>query len=238
MNKITINTFIQKYHLGGAVNSVKWTSDGTKLSTRFISGDKSLLGNIELSKQSFPIFDVGVYDTAQLQKMLVVLTDNIDLSLTESGGNPVAFKLVDSTKKKSEFTLAALGVIPDVPDLKQLPKFDTLISLDVEFMDSFIKAKSALSDSDHFTVIPTDGGVNFIIGYSDSNSNRITIPVKSGAVNITKPIHFNAELFKEVLNANKECQKAELQIATTGLAHIEFKVDDFVAKYWLVSQQV
>ena len=78
MNKITLNTFIQKYNLGGAVNSVKWTSDGSKLSTRFISGDKSLLGVLDLDRQKLPAFDVGVYDTAQLQKMLNVLMDNVD----------------------------------------------------------------------------------------------------------------------------------------------------------------
>ena len=52
MNKITLDTFIQKYNLGGNVNSVKWISNGTTLSTKFISGDKSLLGHVELNKQN------------------------------------------------------------------------------------------------------------------------------------------------------------------------------------------
>ena len=237
MNKITLNTFIQKYNLGGNVNSVKWTSDGTKLSTRFISGDKSLLGVLELDKQSLPSFDVGVYDTAQLQKMLNVMMDSIDLTLTEVKGNPVAFNIKDSNKS-FDYVLAALGVIPDVPDLKKLPEFDTLVTLDAQFMDSFIKSKSALADVDHFAVKPVDGGVEFVIGYSDMNSNRISIKVNSGAVSLDKEINFNANLFSQILSCNKECSKAELQIASTGLAHIEFKVDDFVAKYWLVAQQV
>ena len=237
MNKITLNTFIQKYNLGGNVNSVKWTSDGTKLSTRFISGDKSLLGVLELDKQSLPTFDVGVYDTAQLQKMLNVMMDSIDLTLTEVKGNPVAFHIKDSNKS-FDYVLAALGVIPDVPDLKKLPEFDTLVTLDAQFMDSFIKSKSALSDVDHFAVKPVDGGVEFVIGYSDMNSNRISIKVNSGAVSLDKEINFNANLFSQILSCNKECSKAELQISSTGLAHIEFKVDDFVAKYWLVAQQV
>ena len=237
MNKITLNTFIQKYKLGGNVNSVKWTSDGTKLSTRFISGDKSLLGVLELDKQSLPSFDVGVYDTAQLQKMLNVMMDSIELTLTERDGSPVAFHLADSNKS-SEYVLAALGVIPDVPELKKLPEFDTLVTLDSQFMDSFIKSKSALSDVDHFAVKPVDGGVEFVIGYSDMNSNRISIKVDSSAVNLDKEINFNANLFSQLLSCNKECSKAELQISSTGLAHIEFKVDDFVAKYWLVAQQV
>jgi hypothetical protein len=237
MNKTTINTFIQKYNLGGSVNSVKWTSDGTKLSTRFISGDKSLLGILELNRQSLPIFDVGVYDTAQLQKMLNVMMDSVDLTLTEVEGNPVAFHLTDANKS-SDFVLAALGVIPDVPELKKLPEFDTLITLDASFIDSFIKSKSALADVDHFAVKPIDGGVEFVIGYSDMNSNRISIKVPSSAVTLEKEVNFNANLFSQILSCNKECSKAELQIAKSGLAHIEFKVDDFVAKYWLVAQQV
>ena len=237
MNKITLNNFIQKYNLGGSVNSVKWTSDGSKLSTRFISGDKSLLGVLELDKQNLPTFDVGVYDTAQLQKMLAVLMDNINLTLTEVDGNPVSFRLSDSNKS-ADYVLAALGVIPDVPEMKTLPEFDTLVTLDSQFMESFIKSKSALSDVDHFAVKPVDGGVEFVIGYSDMNSNRISIKLDSSAVSLEKEINFNANLFSQVLSANKECSKAELQIASTGLAYIEFKVDDFVAKYWLVSQQV
>jgi len=55
---------------------------------------------------------------------------------------------------------------------------------------------------------------------------------------MTNSIVFNANLFKELLNANKECSKATLQISDKGLAHIEFNVDDFNVKYWLVSQQV
>ena len=237
MNKITLNTFIQKYNLGGNVNSVKWTSDGTKLSTRFISGDKSLLGVLELDKQSLPTFDVGVYDTAQLQKMLNVMMDSIDLTLTEVEGNPVAFHMKDSNKS-SDYVLAALGVIPDVPELKKLPEFDTLVTLDAQFMDSFIKGNSSLADVDHFAVKPVNGGVEFVIGYSDMNSNRISIKVNSGAVSLDKEINFNANLFSQILSCNKECSKAELQISSTGLSHIEFKVDDFVAKYWLVAQQV
>ena len=50
MNKITLDTFVQKYNLGGSINSVKWESSGDTLSTRFISPDKSLLGELTLSK--------------------------------------------------------------------------------------------------------------------------------------------------------------------------------------------
>ena len=236
MNKIVLDTFIQKYNLGGNVNSVKWESSGDTLSTRFISPDKSLLGQLTLAKQTLPEFEVGVYDTPLLSKMLGTLADKVDFTLTEVDNTPVAFHITDSVIS-ADYVLAAIGVIPDVPELKNVPEFNTLVNIDSQFINSFIRGKGALADVETFAINPVDGGVEFVIGYSDINSNRISIKVQSGAVNMTDSIVFNANLFKEVLNANKECSKATLQISDKGLAHIEFNVDDFNVKYWLVSQQ-
>ena len=220
MNKITLDTFIQKYNLGGSINSVKWESTGDTLSTRFISPDKSLLGELTLSKQTLPEFEVGVYDTPLLSKMIGTLADKVDFSLTEVDNMPVAFKLSDSIMK-ADYVLAAIGVIPDVPALKNTPEFNTIVNIDSQFINSFIRGKGALGDVDTFAINPVDGGVEFVIGYSDINSNRISIKAKSDAVNMKDSIVFNANLFKELLSANKE-----------------FNVDDFNVKYWLVSQQV
>ena len=236
MNKITLDTFIQKYNLGGNVNSVKWNSDGTTLSTRFISPDKGLLGELTLTRQTLPEFEVGVYDTPLLSKMLGTLADTVDFTLTKVDNTPVAFHFTDSIMS-ADYVLAAIGVIPDVPELKNVPEFNTLVNINEQFISSFIRAKGALADVETFAINPIDNGLEFVIGYSDINSNRISIKIQSGAVAMTEPIVFNANLFKEVLSANKECSKATLQISDKGLAHIEFNVDDFNVKYWLVSQQ-
>ena len=240
MNKITLDTFIQKYNLGGNVNSVKWESDGSTLSTRFISPDKSLLGQLTLKKQTLPEFEVGVYDTPLLSKMLGTLADKVDFTLITPPSDdetPIAFHFSDSVIS-ADYVLAATGVIPDVPELKNEPEYKTLVNIDSQFINSFIRGKGALADVETFAITPVDGGLEFTIGYSDINSNRISIKVQSGTVSITDSVVFNANLFKEVLNANKECSKATLQISDKGLAHIEFSVDDFNVKYWLVSQQV
>ena len=113
------------------------------------------------------------------------------------------------------------------------------MKLDENFIDTFIKGKSALADVDMFTFVnDDDNNLSAVIGYSSTNTNRVNIPVETTSNDLTDPITFNANLFKEVLNANKECSQATLQIADKGLAHIEFNVDDFNVKYWLVSQQV
>ena len=49
MQKSKLDRFIQKYNLGGNVNSVKWKSTTDTLSTTFVTPDKSLL---ELLKQT------------------------------------------------------------------------------------------------------------------------------------------------------------------------------------------
>ena len=49
MDKSKLVKFINKYYLGGNVNSVI-NSDGNGLSTRFVSGDKSLLGEVKVEK--------------------------------------------------------------------------------------------------------------------------------------------------------------------------------------------
>ena len=50
-------------------------------------------------------------------------------------------------------------------------------------------------------------------------------------------VSFNANLFKDVLTANKECESATLYVAQDGLSKINFKVDDYDATYYLVAVQ-
>ena len=50
-----------------------------------------------------------------------------------------------------------------------------------------------------------------------------------------KKVSFNADLFKDVLVANKECESAVLEISEQGLARINFKVDEYDATYYLVA---
>ena len=80
MNKNALLRFINKYTLGGEIKSVKWSSDGTSLSTRFISGDKSLVGSVKLDKvKDIDPSDVGVYNTSQLVALLNIAEINPEL---------------------------------------------------------------------------------------------------------------------------------------------------------------
>ena len=237
MQKSKLDRFIQKYNLGGNVNSVKWKSDGSSLSTSFVTPDKSLLGSVKVGNFTFEDAELGVYQTDQLKSLIGVLGDDVSLNLTKAGDKAVSLN-VKNGAISIDYVLSDLSVIPDPPALKRLPEFGTSIKLDTKFINTFVKGKAALSDIDTFTILNgKSGGVEVVIGYSSTNTNRVNIPVETTTSDLNKPISFNANLFKEVLVANRECTSATLEVSNEGLARVNFKVDDYDSTYYVVAMQ-
>ena len=236
MQKSKLDKFISKYNLGGNVNSVKWKSSGDSLSTSFVTPDISLLGNVKVDKFSFESAELGIYQTDQLKSLIGVLGDDISLDLTSAGDRAVSLN-VKNGAISIDYVLSDLSVIPDPPALKRLPEFGTQIKLDTKFINTFVKGKSALSDIDSFTILNGKNGVEVVIGYSSTNTNRVNIPVETTSSSLEKPISFNANLFKEVLVANRECTSAVLEVSNEGLAKVNFKVDDYDSTYYVVAMQ-
>ena len=234
MQKTKLNKFIQKYNLGGNVNSVKWKSGGDKLSTTFVTPDKSLLGTVTVDKFKFEDAELGIYQTDLLKNLLGVLDDDLSLTLSRFGDKAVALKAKNGSVSV-DYVLSDLSVIADPPELKRLPDFGTQIKLDAKFIDTFVKGKSALSDVDTFTILKTDNGVEVVIGYSSTNTNRVNIPVDTVTEDLTDSVTFNANLFKEVLVANKECTSAVLEVSNDGLARVNFKIDEYDSTYYIVA---
>jgi len=236
MQKSKLDKFIQKYNLGGNVNSVKWKSTTDVLSTTFVTPDKSLLGTVKVDKFSFEDAELGVYQTDQLKSLIGVLGDDVSLKLTKFGDKAVSLN-VKNGSASIDYVLSDLSVIADPPALKRLPEFGTSIKLDTKFINTFIKGKSALSDVDTFTILNGKNGVEVIIGYSSTNTNRVNISVETKTNEITDAVSFNANLFKEVLLANRECTSAVLEVSNEGLARVNFKVDDYDSTYYIVAMQ-
>ena len=239
MEKQSLNRFVSKYNLAGLVESVKWESKDGSLTTSFISDDKSVLGSVSMKDFDSTDATFGVYDTTKLTKMLSVLGDDIEFSINDIDGKSVSLKFKDGSTSVN-YMLADLSVIPNVPDLKQLPDFDTEIKLDSNFISKFIKAKGALADENNFTFTCTGEKNNgqIILGYSNINTNRIKIDVdctcKKDKVD---PISFSANFLKEILVANKEATDATLKISSQCLAHIHFEIDNYTSDYYLVEIQ-
>jgi hypothetical protein len=234
MEKQKLQRFIDKYHLSGNVNSVVLNSVGNTLETRFITGDKSLLGELSMNSWKFEDINLGVYDTEQFSRLLGVLSDDIQIKLTRSGDKAISLEVSDSYSKIN-FMLSDLSVINTPPELKKLPEFQLKIKVDTRFITTFIAGKSALPDTDTFSVISKNDEVKLVIGHSSINTNKVTLPVETEIYEDIDIVSFNAELFKDVLIANKECESAILEISESGLARINFKVDEYDVTYYLVA---
>ena len=233
MNKNNLLRFIQKYSLGGVIESVAWNAEGNKLSVRFISDDKTMLGEVDFDGFTSTPFNIGIYTTSLLKNLVGILDSDISLKVDSVGDKATVLKL-SSDETETSYQLADLGVIPSVPDLKQMPEFGIGIEMASNMIDKFIKAKGALSDIDTFTVFSEGGDLKMAIGYSSISTNRVTFTAIKGYTGDVKPISFSAKYLKEILTANKEATSAKLNVSTDGLAHVEFKIDEFNCKYYLV----
>ena len=229
MKKSSLEGFISRYTLGGEIESVKIISDKTGMTVKFISDDKTLLGTVTSEDAEFADGEFGVYTTSQLKNLLGVLDANINVT-----AGSAALEFSDNSTTVN-YMMADLSVIPAVPDIKQVPDFESEITLSDEFISRFIKSKGALNESDTFTFQCKDGKGEIILGYSKINSNRISIKVDCTCTkDSVGPISFSAKYLKEILNANRAPKAANLKIATAGLAQCTFESEGFKSEYFLV----
>src|SRR5210317_2353849 len=228
MEKVKFDGFINRYNLGGEVESVMVKSEGSDLSVRMISDDKTLLGDVTVTGSDFPEGEFGIYTTSQMKGLLSVLDNTIDVE--EVTG---ALKFSDKGTKM-QYMLAAPSVIPAVPDLKALPPFNVEVTLNDDFVSKFIKSKGALSDADTFTFTCKDNKGEIILGYSSINSNRISISVDCKCDGDVEPIAFSAKYLKAILLANKGSNSSSLKISSQGLSHLNFVDGDYTSNYYLV----
>ena len=235
MQKSILERFISKYNLGGAAESVMWTTDKKSLSTSFISDDKNVLGMVSTTEVGFEKGDYAIFDTATLRGMMGVLDEDMQVTVNKVDSSPKSLGLRDAATKVT-FVLAEPSVIPDVPDVKALPDFAIEIALDSKFMNTFVKGKNALPDVETFTVLTEDDKTQIILGYSkNQNTNRVAFSVDlNEGEELSREVSFSARYMKDILLANKEARGGTMKVSEKGLSYIAFDVDGFTVEYYLV----
>ena len=106
-----------------------------------------------------------------------------------------------------------------------------------DFTDKFIKSKNALPETENFAVQSRNGTTEMILNYSTLNTNRITWPLDIPNATDLSATCFSANLFKEILQANKDCEEGELNVSSAGLAKVVFKLAEGTSTYYLVQLQ-
>ena len=233
MEKSKLERFISKYNIGGACESIKCVSNGTEMTVRSISDDKNVLAEVTSHDIGFPEGEFSIYETKKLRSLLGVLGEKLKVAANSSSNKVIGLNLSDSDTKVT-FVLADESVIPKVPDLKKLPPVDIEIVLDDKFVNTFARAKGALSEVDTFTVMSDGTDATVVIGYSTLNTNRVNIKTTTKTNTKIDPISFSANYLKEVLLSNKEIKDGILKVSSKGIAVAEFVGEGFTSKYFLV----
>ena len=245
MQKSSIETFIQKYTLGGAINSVTLDSTNGALSVSGVTQDMQAMAFVKSDKLSLPSGRYSIYDTSQLRSLLGVFgqSDDINVNVETSQDVPVALQIDDHPfNTKVKFVLSDPQVIPDAPTITTLPDFNLTIPFDEEFMSRFVKATSALSEVDTFTIISgtqqadghtSNADTTLVIGYTDMNTTRISLGVESFG-GLQKKLTFSARYLKDIFLANKTAKTGNIEVSNSGLLSIKFDDGGFISEYYLV----
>jgi hypothetical protein len=232
MEKSKFINFIQKYHLGGNTDSAKLVVSGKQLSTKFISSDQNVIGEVSMKEFDTGNVELGVYSTSQLVKMLSAIDEKMSITFGETDNKVYSINFKDQSTNVT-YMLADLSVIRQVPNLKSLPEFEVKIELNKEFASNFKKAANALPESDNFGVVCDGVDTKIIINHSSVNTNRIVFNAVAKEFVKMDTVCFSAKLFKEILNANSDTNGL-LEVSSKGLARVTFESNDYSSAYYLV----
>lgn len=242
IHKSILQSVISKYYLGGVIETAKLDIKDETLQIKFVSPNKDMIGSLEHSK--FPMSDcvLPIFNTTQLLKLLSITNNNISL-LTEKKQKVFTKLHISDTNFNLSYALADEFLLPKVGEVNEPKDYEIKIPLNVENIDSLIKAKNALPGVDFMTIKsdislenkkPT---IEFTFGDDNEHSNKITYNI-TGEVNSDRiSLPFNSEIFKEILVANKDMGGGVISISEKGLMVMEFEKNEIKTKYFLVRLQ-
>ena len=242
INKQRLQSIISKYYLNGLTQSVKWVTNNGELDICFVSDNKDLAGDVKCKKSPVEDSELAIFDTAQLNKLISVT--NGDLLLTLEKNHKVYSKLyIQDSSFNVAYNLADSLLIPKRGTINFPENYDVIIDLNPEVVDNLIKAKNALSgisDMMITTIEDEDRGkiVEFSFGDTGNYSNKIRYSINE-EIKIKQDIKlpFNSDLFKEILNSNKDLESGKISISEEGFMKLEFNTEDISSIYYMVRKE-
>lgn len=252
INKFELQSIINKYYLGGLIESVKWEIKDKQLNIKFTSPTKEMLGEVIHTQFNLEDSNIGISNTSQLLKLINITSGDILLQFFKS--HKIFNKLIISdTQFTVDYTLADILTINKSGTFSGSQDFHLEINLDKESITSLIKAKSSLDDSSTVMLksnISLDDTfrLELIFGGDIEYSNKVSyylnnviqkdVPKEFMSTLSEFKIGFNSDLLKDILNVNKDANKAKLYVNLNGLMKLEFITENIKSTYYIVQKDV
>jgi hypothetical protein len=239
ISKLELQSVIEKYHLNGLVESVKWVVDKNKqLTINFTAPSRELIGTVTHNNFPLPESEVGINDTTQLDKLVSITSG--DLALDYIKDRSIYTKLLISDNQYNlNYSLSDAFIIPKSGKYTGPEEYNIETSLTDEVVTALIKAKNALSNSESVVVTPGLLGLEFIFGGDVEYANKVSYSIQNLENNTGNNFElvYNSSLLKEVLVANKGMESGSIHVNANGLMKLSFNHKNFTSVYYLVAKE-
>ena len=240
ISKSQLTSVISKYYLNGLNNQVKWRIKDKQLT--IYAGEAGRVCKVVLNNFQIEDAEIGVFDTNKLSKLISIA--NGDLVLTLEKLKAIYTKLhiadenFDLTYSLADTLILGKNTYYNDPD----EGYEVELDLSPEDIDHLIKAKNALSDVDNMIIttnIDFDGNniCEIIFGDNTGFSNKISYKMNGNIKDATISIPFNSDIFKDILNANKDQNQGSLKLSKSGILKFNFNSDEIESEYFVARNE-
>jgi len=239
INKNLLQSAIQKYYLSGRYNKVKWRIKSNILT--IYAGQSNRACKVVL--KDFPLQDseLGIFDTDKLTRLLAITSGDLMLTLQGQKELHNILNIADPNFDLT-YTLADPLIIGKVEWVNDPDSYEVELNLEKEDINHIIKAKSALSESPNMLIttkldlddIPI---CEFVFGDMSGYANKITYKLQGKINENGISIPFDAEMIKDIFNANKDVDIATLSLSSMGLLKLVFKNENIESTYYILRNE-
>jgi len=243
INKVELQSVINKYYLNGLIEAVKWDIKDDNLNIKFTAPTREMIGEISHDNFKLENSSFGISNTSQLLKLINITSGEVLLSFIKN--NKIFNKLIIADQQFTvNYSLADILTIPKTGAYNGSNEFEIELELTNEIISALIKAKSALAESTTVTINPYssldgDPQLELTFGGDIEYANKV-----SYYLNINKntkqdfELAFNSDLLKEILSCNKDATESKMYVNLEGLIKLEFKTDKTTSTYYIVKKDV
>jgi len=246
IQKLQLLSAISKYYLNGMNEAVIWDIKNNELNIKFTSPSKEMLGGITF--KGIPLEDskIGISNTTQLNKLLQITNGFLELNYIKHKNTPSKLIIADKNFTLN-YTLADLMIIPKSGDIIGDINFSIKAPLDNESVNSIVKAKTAVNESETVVIKSSSNAdgeyiLEMEFGGNVEYANKVSFFIPNIETSNTPEnfkVQYNSEMIKEIMYCNKDMHSGTMSINLDGIMKLEFKTEGntLTSVYYLVAKE-
>ena len=239
INKTTLTSVISKYYLNGLNNQVKWRIKDNQLTV--YAGDNGRVCKVIHNNFNLEDAELGVFDTHKLSKLLSITNGELNITLEKIKAVYTKMHIADLNFDLT-YSLADILILGKNTYYEDPEEWEVDLTLEPEDIDRLIKAKNALGDVNSMLITTTtdfDGNniCEFIFGDNTGFSNKISYKIQGNITESDIQIPFDSNIFKDILNSNKDMFKGQLKLSTTGILKLNFTSEEITSEYYVARNE-